>query len=141
MYNEIVWSETVSSYEIHYMTTKPDFVWYAAHPELGELIIHCKPGGDKALIYCVRMLRERLGPKPNAVQTMELGLGPCGTVPRHLYMECGVVVSLPFKLRMIVLVEARRLHEEGIEEMTPAHDEELSRYMVAVFNSHLDLPA
>lgn len=119
------------------MSTKSDnFVWYATHPVAGELIICCKPGSSHALIYSPRMVRERLGPNPNVMQCLELNLGPMGSIGWHIYTECGMTVSLPFKLRMAILFEAHRMENENTVEIKPEHSTKLTEFMLEAWDKH-----
>lgn len=114
---------------------KQEFVWYATHPRDGELVLVCAAGGRKALIYCTRMVRERLGSKPNALARFEMMLGPLGFVSRDIYMECGITVPMTPELRFLTILETRRMLDG--ESMLDASDRHVTDFILREWNREM----
>lgn len=86
------------------MAAKDYYVWYAEHPRFGDLVLLVEPTVKRpiGLIYCARMVRERLKHTLNDAITLEIQLGPVGLVPKHYYEEAGIQVNVPLRIRKLL---------------------------------------
>lgn len=108
------------------MKTKETFTWYAAHPIDGELILAIWPKENfkYGMIYCPRIIAERLRPRWKCVYGLELSLGPFGFIPAALYEEAGFNFRVPFKTRMIALTDSYT------HDFAQKHDQELTEFII-----------
>ena len=98
------------------MSKNSTFVWYADCPGYGELILAIEPDNlyRSGIIYCPRMIHERLRPEErNGCSSLELMLGPLGLIDQRLYEEARVEVAIPFWLRLLALIDNDALNQKS----------------------------
>ena len=107
------------------MSKKTQFIWYAQHPKAGDLTLVIEPENHFkfGFLYSPAIVADRLRGYVNPMVAMELGTGPCGIIPRRFYDEAGFMVQVPFRVRMIAIMDQT---DKGAAER---HEQELSAYM------------